>query len=158
MSVPHAPNTSLLDGETVIDSWQPKLTLFGHRALILSFVTALVLASLGYLSLWQWLIAVPLFSVIFVLIFDDVSTWFRHRSERWYLTNKRLIFENSGAPEDNANLTLDQIVWMRPWFWWSLQLGFASGTSTAIRFVPRPRELRTRILDAKAAFEDGTND
>lgn len=153
-----APNTPLLEGERLLQSWQPQLVLFSHRAFLLSFATALALASLGYLSFVQWLIVVPVFTVIFVIVFDDVATWFRCRDDRWFLTSKRLIFERVGAPEENANLTLDRVEWMQPWFWWSLRIGFSAGTATVIRFVPRPREVRSRILEAKAAFEDGAHD
>jgi hypothetical protein len=101
---------------------------------------------------------VPVFTVIFLLVFDDVSTWLRHRSDRWHLTNQRLIFERLGAPEENAAVPLDSVAWLSPWLWWSLRLGFTTGTATAIRFVPRPRDIRRRILEAKAAFEDARHD
>lgn len=160
MSAPASaqPATALLPGERLLASWQPQLQLFAHRALLLSFVTALALASLGYLTWLQWLIAVPVFTVIFVVIFDDVSTWFRHRHDRWHLTDRRLIYERLDAPEENAAVALDKIDWLRPWAWWALRIGFVAGTATTMQFVPRPRDIRARILDAKAAFEDGKHD
>lgn len=158
MSSPALPVTPLLAGEKVLARWQPRLTLFAHRAALLSFVTALALASLGYLTLLQWLIAVPVFTVIFVVIFDDLSTWFRHRNDRWFLTDRRLIYEHLNAPEENAAVSLDQLDWLRPWAWWALRIGFTSGTSTTMQFLPRPRDIRTRILNAKAGFEDAKHD
>ncbi len=158
MSTPAPPVTPLLSGERLLASWQPQLQLFAHRAALLSFVTALALASLGYLTLIQWLIAVPVFTVIFVVIFDDLTTWFRHRNDRWFLTDRRLIYERLQAPEENAAVSLDQLAWLRPWAWWALRIGFSAGTSTTMQFVPRPRDIRTRILNAKAGFEDGKND
>ena len=118
----------------------------------------MALASLGYLSLIQWLIAVPVFTVIFLIVFDDINAWFRHRNDRWHLTNQRLIYERVGAPEENAALPLQAIEWMRPWLWWALRLGFEGGTSTVIRFVSRPGEVRTRILNAQAAVLDRMNE
>jgi len=158
MTTPERPETPLLSGERLLTGWRPTLQLFAHRAILLSFITALALASLGYLTLVQWLIAVPVFTVIFVVVFDDLSTWFRHRNDRWFLTNMRLIYERVGAPEENAAISLDKIDWLRPWAWWGLRIGFTVGTATTMQFVHRPRDIRTRILDAKAAFEDGKND
>ncbi|MDU8928491.1 hypothetical protein RXV86_13960 [Alisedimentitalea sp. MJ-SS2] len=126
--------------------------LFAQRALMLAFATAVVLASLGYLTLVQWLIAVPCFTVIFLIVFDDITTWFRHRNDRWHLTNRRLIYERVGAPEEDAAVPLARIEWMRPWLWWALQLGFEGGTSTAMRFVSRPREIQSEIEAAQKAL------
>lgn len=154
-----APVTPLCEGETVCTVWRPRISLFLQRSVLLSFATALALASLGYLSLVQWLVAVPAFTLIFMLIFDDFAIWARHRGDAWFLTDQRLIFERAGEPEENAAVPLSGIEWARPWFWWALRLGFESGTSTVMRFVPRPREIRARILAAQAAahrLEDGT--
>ena len=158
MNPPAPPATPLLPGERLLTSWQPQRQLFAHRAALLSFVTALALASLGYLTFVQWLITVPVFTVIFVVIFDDLSTWFRHRNDRWHLTDRRLIYERLGASEENAAVSLDQLDWLRPWAWWALRIGFTHHTATTMQFVPRPREIRTRILNARAAFEDGKHD
>lgn len=145
------PRTGLLEGEVLLASWRPQLALFAQRAVLLSFATAIALSSLGYLTLLQWLMAVPVFTVIFVFVFDDHTTWFRHRDESWHLTSQRLIFEKATVPEDNAAVPLFAIEWMEPWFWWSLRLGLQGGTSTAIRFVARPREIKARIEAARAA-------
>lgn len=143
------PETPLGQGERLLGAWRPQWALFLQRAVLLSFVTALVLASLGYLTLWQWLVAVPVFTLIFMVVFDDFSTWFRHRGERWFLTDRRLIFETRDAPEENSAVPLGAIEWLKPWFWWSLRMGFDGGTATAMRFVARPKDIRARILDAR---------
>ncbi|WP_322866406.1 hypothetical protein U5922_009480 [Aquicoccus sp. G2-2] len=141
--------TPLHSDEQLLGSWRPQFLLFMQRSLILSFITALALASLGYLTPIQWLIAVPVFTVGFLVIFDDFSTWFDTRRHHWYLTNHRLIFEVDDEPENNAALPLGDINWMRPWFWWGLRIGFSSGTAMDMRFIKRPRDLRARILAAQ---------
>ena len=152
---PARPQTELLKGETLLAAWRPQWPLFLQRALLLSFATAIVLASLGYLTLLQWLVAVPVFTVLFILVFDDYTTWFSHRNERWFLTTHRLIYEEKGAPEEAAALPLAAIEWMKPWFWWSLRLGFEGGTSNAMMFVTRPRDIRQKILAAQEALKGG---
>jgi hypothetical protein len=142
--------TPLVSGEQLLGSWRPQFLLFMQRSLLLSFVTAIALASLGYLTLIQWLIAVPVFTVVFLVIFDDFSTWFDHRRHHWYLTSHRLIFEVDKAPEENAAVSISDITWLRPWFWWGLRIGFASGTSMDMRFIARPRDVRARILAAQS--------
>lgn len=151
ITAPHM-HTDLLPGESLLAAWRPNLALFAQRALLLSFVTALALSSLGYLSLLQWLVAVPVFTVIFVFVFDDHTVWFRHRGDVWYLTSERLIFERANAPEENAAVPLFAVEWMQPWAWWSLRIGFEGGTSTAMRFVRRPRAIKARIEAAQAAL------
>ena len=84
-------------------------------------------------------------------MFDDINTWFRHRNDRWHLTNRRLIYERVGAPEEDAALPLHAIEWMAPWLWWALRLGFQGGTSAAMRFVARPREIMAQIRAAQQA-------
>ncbi|MDQ2091716.1 hypothetical protein [Marimonas arenosa] len=162
MTTQRAPSmvTRLLDGEVVLAVWRPQLAMFAQRALLLSFATALALASLGYLTTVQWLIAVPVFTVLFIFIFDDHTTWFRHRDEAWFLTTQRLVFEKASQPEENAAVPLFAVEWMQPWAWWSLRLGFQGGTSTAIRFVARPRDIRAKIAAArdKAMEQAGTPD
>lgn len=143
------PDTDLKSGETLLAVWRPQLAMFAQRALLLSFATAVALSSLGYLTALQWLIAVPVFTLLFIFIFDDHTTWYRHRDETWYLTTHRLIFEKASTPEENAAVPLAAIEWMHPWAWWSLMLGFQGGTSTAIRFVARPRDIRARIVAAQ---------
>ena len=143
--------TPLASDEQLLASWRPQLAMFAQRAVLLSFATAVALSSLGYLTALQWLVAVPVFTVLFVFVFDDHTTWFRHRDEAWHLTTKRLIFEKAGAPEENAAVPLHAIDWMEPWAWWSLRLGFQGGTSTAIRYVARPRDIRARIAAARSA-------
>ena len=147
---PHNPRTPFLTGETLLAVWRPQLAMFAQRALLLSFGTAIALSSLGYLTALQWLVAVPVFTVLFIFIFDDHTTWFRHRGEVWYLTDRRLIYEKSGAEEENAAVPLFAIEWMEPWLWWSLRVGFEGGTSTSIRYIPRPRDARARIEAARA--------
>lgn len=149
------PDLPLREGEAILASWRPQWPLFVQRALILSFVTALVLASLGYLTLWQWLIAVPVFTLLFLVIFDDLAAWFRHRNEIWWLTNQRLIFEPTDDKDDTTSVDLDRIEWMRPWFWWSLRIGMEGGMSTVMRYVARPGAIRARIEAAKEGFGHG---
>ena len=126
----------------------PILTPFAVAALLGYLGDPLV--DLGYLTALQWLVAVPVFTVLFIFIFDDHTTWFRHRREVWYLTDRRLIYEKSGAEEENAAVPLFAIEWMEPWLWWSLRVGFEGGTSTSIRYIPRPRDARARIEAARA--------
>ncbi|MEZ5715333.1 MAG: hypothetical protein R3D85_09270 [Paracoccaceae bacterium] len=143
--------TPLASDEQLLASWRPNFTLFAQRSVLLSFATALALSSLGYLDLRQWLVAVPVLTVLFVFLFDDHLTWFRVRDEAWHLTTHRLIYEKAGAPEDNAAVPLRAVEWTEPWFWWALRLGFEGGTSTAMRFVARPRDIQARIAAARAA-------
>lgn len=151
----YIPDTPLHDGETVLHGWQPNLALFAQRALLLGFVTALGLAGFITIRWWHWLIELPLLTLLYIFIFDDHTTWFRHRGDRWFLTNLRLIYESTDSPEENAAIQLPEITWMKPWFWWSLRLGFGSGTSTAIRFIRDPRGARKRIDAARAALTGG---
>lgn len=143
------PQTPLITGETVLALWRPRFWIFAQRALLLGFVTALALSGFGILVWWQWLLALPILTVAYVLVFDDFSTWFRRRSDCWYLTNRRLIYENRENPEDQAAVPLSEIAWMRPWFWWSLRIGLTGGTATAMRFVPNPHDIRRCIQTAK---------
>lgn len=143
--------TPLASDERLLASWRPQFMLFAQRSVLLSFATALALSSLGYLDLVQWLVAVPVLTVLFVFLFDDHITWFRVRDEAWHLTSKRLIYEKASTPEDNAAVPLRAVEWMEPWFWWALRLGFEGGTSTAMRFVARPRDIQARIAAARAA-------
>jgi hypothetical protein len=152
---PRPPETPLHDGETVLHGWRPNLAVFAQRALLLGFVTALGLSGFGFIAWWQWLIAMPLLSLTYIFVFDDHTTWFRHRGDRWILTNMRLIYESSDSPEENAAIQLPDIIWMKPWFWWSLRLGFEGGTSTAIRFIRDPRGARKRIAAARTALTGG---
>lgn len=143
--------TPLASDERLLASWRPSFMLFAQRSVLLSFATALALSSLGYLSLVQWLVAVPVLTVLFIFVFDDHITWFRVRDEAWHLTTQRLIYEKAGTPDDNAAVPLGAVEWMEPWFWWALRLGFEGGTSTAMRFVARPRDIQARIAAARAA-------
>lgn len=152
------PVTEFKTGETLLAVWRPQLALFAQRSVLLSFATAIALSSLGYLTFMQWLLAVPIFTVIFMFIFDDHTTWVRHRDEAWFLTDRRLIFEKAGAEEENAAIPLNAIDTMHPWFWWALRLRFSGGPSTAMRFVARPRDIRARILAAQAALQKGETD
>ncbi|WP_137701687.1 hypothetical protein [Marimonas lutisalis] len=145
------PETPMLDGETLLARWQPRFWLFAQRSLLLGFVTALALSGFGFLVWWQWLLALPVLTLVYIFVFDDLATWVRHRGERWYLTSMRLIFENHESPEDHAAIPLASVAWAKPWFWWSLRLGLDSGTATSIRYIPQPREARRRILAARAA-------
>lgn len=139
------PQTPLLDGETVRAVWRPRFWLFAQRALLLGFVTALGLSGFGFLIWWQWLLALPVLTLVYVFVFDDYATWFRHRGDCWFLTDRRLIYENADSPGEQAAVPLSEIAWMRPWFWWSLRIGLKAGTATTIRFVPGPRDIRRRI-------------
>jgi len=59
--------TPLIKGETLLASWQPQLMLFLQRAVLLSFATTLVLAPFANLSFWQLLVAIPVFTVFFII-------------------------------------------------------------------------------------------
>ncbi|MDQ2093830.1 hypothetical protein [Rhodalgimonas zhirmunskyi] len=149
------PDLPLREGERLLGMWRPQLALFLQRAVLLSFATALVLASLGYLSLVQWLIAVPVFTLLFMVVFDDFSVWFSHRNEIWWLTDQRLIFEPTDDVTETTSVGLERIVWTRPWFWWALQIGFDDGMSVVMRYVARPRAIGARIEKAQERFGNG---
>ena len=145
------PDTPLEEGEAWIATWRPHFLLFLQRSVLLAIVTALGLVPLGFFSYWQLLLALPVFVLMFMLIFDDITTWMRHRRDAWFLTERRLIFENSDTPEGNSAVPLEAIKWMRPWMWWGLRIGFHTGTGTALRYIARPRDIMARIEAAQAA-------
>ena len=148
-------DTPLLPHETYLRSWQPSLAVFAQRALLLGFATALALGGIGIVSWTQWLISLPILTVLYVFIFDDYRNWIAHRDERWHLTSQRMIFENAQSPEENASIPLSAISRLRLWFWWTLRIGLENGTATSIRYIRNPAEARRRILQAQCAFYGG---
>ncbi|PIE15129.1 MAG: hypothetical protein CSA70_00595 [Rhodobacterales bacterium] len=153
-------DTELEEGEHLVTSFCPSLISFAQRAILLGFATALGLGGVGWLNWYQSLVVLPILSLLYIFVFDDLSAWIRHRNDTWHLTDRRLIYERKGAPEDNAAVYLGDITDMRLWFWWGLRIGLCNGHTTTMKYVSGPSQIRARIAGAKSvdAAQRGTRE
>jgi len=150
------PEAALQKGETVLATWRPSLRVFLKKLLAVTVLTTLLLSPLG----WTFdpvvlLIGVPLLLVAYALVFDDYTEWMRRRTDRWQLTNRRLILANDFEANPPVSVPLHHIKAVRPWLGWALRVDLANGQTTVMSFLPGPKQVREQILGARApAMED----
>ncbi len=145
------PEAGLQKGETVIATWRPSLRVFLKKLLAVTVVTTLLLSPIGYsFDLRIFLIGIALTLVAYALVFDDYTEWMRRRTDRWQLTNRRLILANDYEADPPVSVPLHHIKGVRPWLGWALRVDLANGQTTVMSFLPGLKRVQQQILSARA--------
>ena len=149
---------ALEQGEAIIATWRPSLRVFLKKLLAVTLLTTLLLSPIGYsFDLRVLLIGVPLTLVAYALVFDDYTEWMRRRTDRWQLTNRRLILANDFEANPPVSVPLHHIKDVRPWLGWALRVDLANGQTTVMSFLPGLNRVRQQILSARAPAMEETN-
>ncbi|WP_415401917.1 hypothetical protein [Tateyamaria sp. SN3-11] len=150
----------LMPGETLLYSWGISARSFFVRvgAIVGIWVILGQVGSLGQ-DLSVTLLAVPgavVFGLFYMWVFGELDLWAQHRDTNWHLTDRAIhIVPGDDLP---ARLPLAEIRRINRWPLWSLVVRFNSGTATTLPIPPRPKELRQRILAARAkVIPEGTS-
>ncbi|MCP3970570.1 MAG: hypothetical protein GY717_09690 [Rhodobacteraceae bacterium] len=124
--------------------------LYLSKVLFVAFLTTVFLGGIGTgQPFWYWpVLALPAMA-IYLFVFDDYLEWYRHKGERWLLTDQRLLHAGSDALEGRADLDLRRTRRIRRWMWWSLVLRLEDGRAITIKFLPDRRAVRDRIVQAR---------
>lgn len=143
-----------MTSDEIIAQWTPSKRVFLSRSIFVGLLT------FGFFSEFAVLLGVnatvtPLVLVIsvvfYIFVFDDFTLWNQHRNETWALSASQLVLTEKDQPNDTAALPLEQIAKIRRWFWWSLTVKLANGTSVEMNYLPRSGRIQKAIQDAKKA-------
>ena len=102
-----------------------------RKILFINAVTAVLLGATALsaavdLTDYIWVIlTLPLAALFYLVAFEDLGEWFRHRQDVWTLTPKKLHLDNPG--EEPSWIDLKDIASVQTWMFWSLRIGLKSG-------------------------------
>lgn len=144
--------THLKSNETMVQQWQPTFRMFLHKLGALALVTGVLLAAVSIaFSTFLWMLALPFFIAAYVL--DDYREWGQRRHDRWMLTNHRLIFLNPDEDSKPMSIDLNQIVRVRRWMSWAVQVKLTGGQTISLMFLPQAGDVVTALQSATGAAD-----
>ena len=146
------PTTTLLDDEAFLGTFVPDIWVFVQRSLIIGLITAVFFGPVIGVPAQYWLPIMAFTTVISAFIFDDYTSWLRHRYDQWHLTSLRLIYENTNAPEQNATVNLADIHATKRTLWKNLRLDFETGQAVMMKYLAKPRAVEREIDLARLAL------
>ncbi|MCV2892914.1 hypothetical protein [Lentibacter sp. XHP0401] len=147
-----APVTTLLDDEAFLGTYTPDIWTFIQRSLLIGFVTALFFGPIIGLPPQTWMPIMAFTTIFSAFIFDDYTSWLRHRTDVWHLTSLRLIYENTNAPEQNAAVNLADIHATKRMLYKNLRIDLEIGQSVLMKYLTRPRTVERDIDMARLAL------
>lgn len=144
--------TDLLDDEAFLGTFRPSLAAFVQRSLIIGLMTAVVFGPLIGLPPAYWLPIMAFTTLFSAFLFDDYTSWLRHRGDLWHLTSLRLIYENTLEPDQNASVNLADIHATHRKLWKNLRLDLETGQSVMMKYLADPKTIEREIDTARTAL------
>lgn len=149
-------------GEALLAEWRPEFRVFLRKLLVVGAVTTVILGGIGGLfgqreDLLIWIASFPVVMAFYIFIFDDYDEWPRRRDDRWLLTNRRLLYRNTGDDTRNSEIALTDIVRIRPWMTWTLRVRLSNGQAIVLSFLPDGRAVRAALQSAVDAATGGAD-
>lgn len=144
--------TTLLDDEAFLGTYQPSLSSFVQRSLIVGLITAVFFGPVIGIPPVYWLPLMAFTTLFSAFIFDDYTSWLRHRGDLWHLTSLRLIYENELEPEQNAAVNLADIHATHRKLWKNLRIDLETGQSVMMKYLDNPKATELDIDRARTAL------
>lgn len=136
------PDLPLLESETLLAQWQPSFRVFLHKLVPVAALTTLVLGTIGFGYSSRplfWIASIPVSMLFYIFIFSDLDEWHRRKTDRWVLTDQRLLFRNLQDSQEDAEVPLDDIAGVKPWMTWALRVTLRNHQTIVMKFLPDTR-------------------
>lgn len=137
------PDTAHSKDDVVIGEWTPKFTVFLVKLLFLALVTAMIFSVPTFVAPSEtgfgfWLVSVVLGALVYLIVFDDHTDWFRHSSDHWKLTPSKLCYQSKW---DSASIEISDITSVRAFTFWSIRIRLKNGKSFVMKFLRDKRKI-----------------
>ncbi len=160
---------ALHTGARLLTTWQPHFRVFLRKLLTISALTTVLLGSpiSSYMDLAAtvsplvallfWGGAFLLSMAFYAFVFDDFTEWRVRRSDRWWLTNFRLIYGNEAEYDLGSEIELTEIRRVRAPLGWSIRLKLDSGLAVNLPLLPERKTIRRTLRSAVEMAKRGTD-
>lgn len=98
------------EGEETLAQWSPRFLIYLTKILCVGALTALFFSfpNLSFHPLY-FLFALPITTVLNVVMFEDINDWPNAKNAVWTLTNRQLIYENPVISDIGFSVPLSEI-------------------------------------------------
>ncbi len=151
---------ALAESETLVAEWRPTFRVFLHKLVLVAALTTLVLGTIGFGYSSRpllWIASIPVSMAFYVFIFSDFDEWHRRKTDKWVLTDQRLLFFNQRDSAENAEVALIDIVLVKPWMTWALRVTLRNRQTIVMKFLPDVKATGLTLQRASQEAMGGVN-